>query len=80
MVIKANRHMGVNRHDAPLGFISEEDMVRVFDRLYKYNDIVDHPHGPPGVDQGSLMREGMPYIKREFPKTDIILGCSCINQ
>lgn len=71
--------MGINRHDAPLGFISEDDMRRVFDRLYKYNDIVDHPHGPPGVDQGRLMGEGLEYIKKEFPLTDLILDCKCVR-
>ena len=67
--------MGVNRHDAPLGYISETDMENIFDRLQKYNDIIDHKHGGPGVDQGVLMRRGIEYIEEDFPLTDLIISC-----
>lgn len=78
VVLKENKHMGTNRHDAALGVINEDDMARVFDKLYRYNDIINHPKGGPGVDQGKLMRDGMDYIRKDFPRTDLILGCSLV--
>mmetsp|Transcript_10213 Transcript_10213/g.16694 ORF Transcript_10213/g.16694 Transcript_10213/m.16694 type:complete len:280 (-) Transcript_10213:69-908(-) len=75
VVIKANSQMGTSRHDAPLGKIPEEDMKNVFDNLYKYNDIINNRHGGPGVDQSKLQQLGLPYIKKQFPKTDMILSC-----
>jgi len=74
VVIEANSQMGTNRHDAPMGFIDEKYMVNVFDRLYKYNDLINHKSGG-GVEQGKLMSEGMSYIEREYPLTDRIISC-----
>jgi hypothetical protein len=65
----------VNRHDAPLGVISETDMAKVFDHLHKYNDIIDNKHGGPGMDQTQLKRRGIAYVESEFPLTDLILSC-----
>jgi hypothetical protein len=66
--------IGINRHDAPLGFISEEDMANVFDKLYKYNDLIDNKKGG-GLDQRDVVRRGMDYIREEFPLTDVIHSC-----
>lgn len=75
IVIRANKHMGVNRHDAPLGMISEDDMSTVLDKLYAYNDNIDNKRGPKGPDQTKLNQEGPDYIRQQFPLTDWILSC-----
>uniref|UniRef100_A0A7S3LLP8 Uncharacterized protein n=1 Tax=Aplanochytrium stocchinoi TaxID=215587 RepID=A0A7S3LLP8_9STRA len=80
VVIRPNKQMGINRHDAPLGFINEYDMQNVFDNLYQYNDIIDKPQGGAGPDQVRLVKEGLDYIMREFPKTDFILGCKRVSK
>ncbi len=65
VVKRANNRMGVNRHDAPLGFIAEEDMAAVVDRLYQYGDPIDNKHGPAGPDQTRVSEDGDEYITRE---------------
>ncbi len=68
IVKHANRHMGRNRHDAPLGTISDEDMA-VLDALHKYGDPLDNKRGPAGPDQTRVMGEGDDYIAREVGRS-----------
>jgi len=77
IAFKPNGRMGTHTHDAPLGFIEEKYMVDVFDKLYRYNDIINYP-SKGGVTQSKLMRKGMEYIEEEFPLTDRITSC-CIE-
>jgi cyclophilin family peptidyl-prolyl cis-trans isomerase len=74
VVIRPNPHMGTQGHDAPAGFVTQ-GMDTVFDRLYRYNDIIDNPKGDPGPNQIAIAKEGMAYIHREFPHTDFIKSC-----
>jgi len=74
VVIRPNPHMGTQGHDAPAGFVTQ-GMDTVFDRLYRYNDIIDNPKGDPGPNQIDIAKEGMAYIHREFPHTDFIKSC-----
>ncbi len=64
IVKHGSRHHGINRHDAPLGTISEEDMA-VLDALHMYGDPIDNKRGPAGPDQTRVMDEGDEYIARE---------------
>lgn len=75
VVITPNARMGSLAHDAPAGFVTK-GMDTVFDRLYQYGDIIDHPKGDPGPTQGGIFKEGLDYVHREFPQTDIIKSCS----
>jgi len=74
VVIKANEQMGVNTHDS-IAAVVIKGMDTVFDRLYRYNDIINNPNGEPGPDQRKVMQAGMKYIEAEFPLTDYIIGC-----
>jgi len=74
VVKKPNSKMGTSMHDAPLGFI-EEKYMDVFDQLYMYNDIVNNKNGG-GIEQPKVRREGMNYINREFPRSDILTSCT----
>ena len=76
IVRKPNRHMGVEDHDTVVGRISESDMQRVIDKLYAYNDIIDHPKRGPGPDQTMIWQYGWAYLDRDFPLVDRIKGCS----
>ena len=75
VVIRPNPHMGTQGHDAPVGFVTQ-GMETVFDRLYRYNDVIDNPKGDPGPNQIAIAKEGMEYIHRDFPHTDFIKSCS----
>jgi len=75
IVKKDSRVMGLNNHDTIVGRISEEDMATVIDRLYRYNDIIDHPHGGPGPDQSEIYRHGWKYLNEKFPLVDKIIRC-----
>jgi len=74
IVKRDSKLMGLNNHDTIVGRLSEEDM-KVIDRLYKYNDIIDHPRGGPGPDQTKVYRLGWDYLKQEFPLVDKITSC-----
>jgi hypothetical protein len=74
VVIRPNPHMGKLAHDAPDGFITK-GMDTVFDHLYRYNDLIDNPKGDPGPRPEEIFKEGIEYIYREFPKTDVIQNC-----
>jgi cyclophilin family peptidyl-prolyl cis-trans isomerase len=74
VVIRPNPHMGTQPHDAPAGFVTM-GMDTVFDQLYRYNDLIDNPKGDPGPRQEKIFEEGIEYIYREFPKTDVIKKC-----
>jgi hypothetical protein len=72
---KSNTNMGKNNHDSVVGRITPVDDVKVIDALYAYNDIIDHPHGPPGPDQSELYEGGWQYLNARFPKVDRITRC-----
>jgi cyclophilin family peptidyl-prolyl cis-trans isomerase len=74
VVIRPNPHMGKLAHDAPAGYVTK-GMDTVFDHLYRYNDLIDNPKGDPGPRQEEIFKEGIEYIYREFPKTDVIQNC-----
>lgn len=76
VVITPNSAMGAAGHDAPAGFVVSG--MEVFDRLYKYNDIIDNPKGDPGPTQGEIFKSGLTYIHDKFPKTDIIHSCAMV--
>jgi cyclophilin family peptidyl-prolyl cis-trans isomerase len=78
IVKKQNKAMGINRQDAIVGKIPEEDM-HVIDSLKMFNDNIDNPKGDPAPNQGDIFREGWTYLEREFPKVDAILSCDFIN-
>jgi hypothetical protein len=75
IVRKPNRHMGVFDRDTVVGRISEPDMQNVIDRLFAYNDIIDHPKRGPGPDQTEIYRRGWAYLDALFPKVDRITSC-----
>lgn len=74
IVIHPNPNMGTNSHDAPAGFVTK-GMDTVFDSLHQYNDPINNPKGAPGPLQTGIFKEGLAYIEREFPQTDIIKSC-----
>jgi len=75
IVRKPNKYMGVEDYDTVVGRVPEEDMRNVIDKLYAYNDIIDHPHGGPGPDQTRIYAEGWAHLEREFPLVDRITAC-----
>jgi len=75
IVRKPNKYMGVEDHDTVVGHVPEEDMRNVIDKLYAYNDIIDHPHRGPGPDQTRIYAEGWAHLEREFPLVDRITAC-----
>ena len=53
-------------------------MEDVIDKLHDgYGNAVDNQVGP---DQRGVYEGGMDYIRKEWPLTDYIKGCSTINQ
>jgi cyclophilin family peptidyl-prolyl cis-trans isomerase len=75
VVTTPNPHMGTKAHDAPAGFVNEIGMETVFDRLHRYNDVINNPKGDPGPKQEGIFREGMVYLNRDFPQVDVIKSC-----
>jgi cyclophilin family peptidyl-prolyl cis-trans isomerase len=78
VVTTPNPHMGTQSYDAPAGFVDSKGMDTVFSNLHRYNDVINNPTGDPGPKQEGIFQEGMEYITREFPQTDIIKSCSFV--
>jgi cyclophilin family peptidyl-prolyl cis-trans isomerase len=75
IIVKRHNHvMGTQDHDTVAGHIDEEGM-QVIDSIYRYNDIIDHPHGGPGPDQTDIYRHGWKYLNEQFPLVDRLIGC-----
>lgn len=74
VVIGGNSQMGIAGHDCPVGEVMGDGMERVFDNLYSdYGNAIDTKSGP---DQRDIFREGMAFIKREYPLVDTLNSCS----
>lgn len=71
--------MGQNNHDTVVGRIPEADMLRVFDNLYAYNDVINYPTRGPGPDQGDIYNRGWTYLNEKFPLVDRITGCEIVG-
>ena len=77
VVVRTNGHHGQGKQDfeSIVGRVPEDDMVRVFDNLYAYNDPIDYPHLGPGPDQVKIYQRGWKYLMDEFPNVDRITSC-----
>lgn len=75
VLCKSNKtRMGLNDHDTVVGHVSEADMANVIDKLYMYNDPIDHPK-IKGPTQGEVWDKGWAYLNAEFPLIDRIISC-----
>ena len=75
VVKEGNAQMGVAVHDCPAGFVAEDGMALVFDRLYGgYGNGID-TKGKGGPDQRQIFSQGLGFIRREFPLVDILQNC-----
>ena len=72
VVISNNSAMGTAAHDCPVGQVTEG--MSVFDSLYSgYGNMIDTKKGP---DQRDIFRDGLSFIRRNYPLVDILYNCS----
>mmetsp|Transcript_56012 Transcript_56012/g.96435 ORF Transcript_56012/g.96435 Transcript_56012/m.96435 type:complete len:302 (+) Transcript_56012:100-1005(+) len=87
VVIDPNSNMGVAAHDCPMGTVltntssprapkeGGDGMSGVFDRLYSgYGNVIDTKGRGP--DQRDIFREGLGFMNREYPLTDVLYRCA----
>ena len=78
IVKKDSKVMGLNNHDTIVGRLDEKSMM-VIDKLYAYNDIIDHPHRGAGPDQTDVYLKGWKYLEEIFPLIDRIITCEIVE-
>ena len=80
VVVRKTSHHGQGHGDfeSIVARIPEEDMKRVFDELYAYNDHIDFPERGLGPDQGDIYWWGWNYLNEKFPLVDKIFSCQVV--
>lgn len=78
IVLKPNNQMGTNKKDAPAGYVVRG--MDVLQKLFKYNDPIDHPDAGPGPDQTKISNKGgTEYLKTIFPELDYVRTAEIIE-